>query len=168
MYWAFLTLRYMHILGAITLMGSTIFMRFALAPTLQLLPDEQQKNVHEAIRARWGMFVRGAALLLLLSGMINMVMIPANYTFTEGPSYGMLSGIKFLLSLFIFFFAEMLMGRSSLAQKFQAKRVFWLNVNLVLALTMVLIGGVLRFIPRVPKSEASTNQTAVRAIEPAK
>src|SRR5262245_39146305 len=77
MYWAFLILRYMHILGAIALMGSAIFMRFALAPSLKVLPDEQQKNMHEAIRARWGMFVRGATLLLLISGLANLIMYPA-------------------------------------------------------------------------------------------
>lgn len=169
MYWVFLTLRYMHILGAITLMGSAIFMRFALAPTLQLLPEEQQKNVHEAVRVRWGMFVRGATLLLLVSGIVNMGLVPAfNEISKDGPNYNMLAGIKFVLGLFIFFFAELLMGRSSLAQRFQAKRVFWLNVNLVLALTMVLIGGVMRFIPRQPKNAAPNNQTAVRVVEPAR
>ncbi len=169
MYWVFLTLRYMHILGAITLMGSAIFMRFALAPTLQLLPDEQQKNVHEAVRVRWGMFVRGATLLLLVSGLANMALIPANYDLSlKGPNYNMLAGIKFLLSLPIFFLAELLMGRSSLAQKIQAKRVFWLNVNLVLALAMVLIGGVLRFVDRVPKTKTPAIQQDVSRVEPAR
>lgn len=169
MYWAFLILRYMHILGAIALMGSAIFMRFALAPTLKLLPEEQQKNVHEAVRARWGMFVRGATLLLLISGLANLAMYPMNYTFPDKSiNYSMLAGIKFLLALPIFFIAELLMGRSSLAQKVQANRVFWLNVNLAFALVMVLIGGVLRFIPREPKNAPAINQTAATVVEPAR
>jgi uncharacterized membrane protein len=167
MYWAFLILRYMHILGAIALMGSALFMRFALAPAVQLLPEEQQKNLHQAVRVRWSMFVRGATLLLLVSGVANLGLIPANYSFPDKSiNYNMLAGIKFLLALPIFFIAELLLGKSSLAQKIQANRVFWLNVNLVLALVMVLIGGVLRFIDRVPKSAAPNNQTAVRVVEP--
>ena len=35
-----LVLRYMHILGAIALMGGTIFMRFALAPTAAQQEDQ--------------------------------------------------------------------------------------------------------------------------------
>lgn len=157
MYWAFLILRYMHILGAITLMGSAIFMRFALAPAVQLLPDEQQKNLHDAVRARWAMFSRGGMLLLLVSGLANLGMIPAN--FEVPPMYNMLAGIKFLLALPIFFLAELLMGKSALAQKIQANRKFWLNVNLTLALVMVLMGGVLRFIDRSPKNPRVENAT---------
>jgi len=42
-----LLLRYMHILGAIALMGGTIFMRFALRPVVVTLPLEEQKSAKE-------------------------------------------------------------------------------------------------------------------------
>jgi hypothetical protein len=79
-------------------------------------------------------------------------------------SYHMLIGIKFLLSIPIFFIAAFLSGRTAVAQKVQAKATTWMTVNLVLALIMVLLGGMLRFVLRVPKSDfqkpASHSQAA--------
>ena len=49
--------------------------------------------------------------------------------------------------------ASFLTGRGEMAKKFQAKRVMWLNVNLALAVLMVLIGGFLRFVGRDLKTE---------------
>jgi uncharacterized membrane protein len=40
LFWLLLILRYMHILGAIALMGGTIFMRFALRPVVVTLQPE--------------------------------------------------------------------------------------------------------------------------------
>lgn len=49
-----LILRYMHILGAIALMGGTIFMRFALVPTVPELDEKSRAALHEGVRSRWG------------------------------------------------------------------------------------------------------------------
>ena len=68
----------------------------------------------------------------------------------------MIVGIKFILALPIFFFASLLAGRSETAKKFQAKATFWMNVNLALALVMVLIGGLLKFVPRDYKPAPAT------------
>ena len=148
-----LVLRYMHILGAIALMGGTIFMRFALAPTVRELDPAARGAIHEQVRRRWVTFVMLAAALLLVSGIANLG-LASRYTFEPifGLSYHMIVGIKFLLALPIFLFASFLAGRSATAKKFQANSQFWMNVNLALALTMVLIGGALRFVPRELKS----------------
>src|SRR5262245_31627976 len=123
LFWLMLILRYMHILGAIALMGGTIFMRFALAPTVAGLDNETRQQVHEQVRSRWAKFVMIAATLLLLSGIINMALTPMNFQFTgwlTNQGYGILTGIKFLLALPIFLFASFLTGRSATAKKFQA------------------------------------------------
>jgi uncharacterized membrane protein len=147
-----LILRYMHILGAITLMGGTIFMRFALAPVVAGLDGQTKAKVHEQVRTRWSKFVMLAAGLLLVSGLINLG-LASQYKFDPvfGLSYNMVGGIKFLLALPIFLFASFLAGRSATATKFQANAVTWMNVNLALALVMVLIGGALKFVKREPK-----------------
>jgi hypothetical protein len=150
-----LLLRYMHILGAIALMGGTIFMRFALAPTVRELDAETRQKIHEQVRSRWAKFIMLAAAMLLLSGIANLG-LASRYAYKpifgmEG-GYHMIVGVKFLLALPIFLFASYLAGRSQTAKKFQASAVFWMNVNLVLALTMVLIGGWLRFVHREPKA----------------
>jgi hypothetical protein len=55
-----------------------------------------------------------------------------------------LFGIKFLLALAIFFLASVLTGHSARTQKFRDNRRLWLTVNLVLAVLVVCISGILR------------------------
>jgi hypothetical protein len=142
-------------------------MRFALAPTVRDLDPETRKTVHEHVRSRWAKFVMLAAALLLVSGIANLG-LAARYEykpiFGMNGGYHMIVGIKFLLALPIFLFASFLAGRSQTAKKFQANAQFWMNVNLALALTMVLIGGFLRFVYRVPKADRM-NVPAVSALE---
>ena len=154
-----LLLRYMHILGAIALMGGTIFMRFALAPTVRELDPAARAAIHEQVRRRWAKFVMLAATLLLVSGIANMVLTPMYYEVSgvvkDNGQYSMIVGIKFLLALPIFLFASFLAGRSATARKFQSSARLWMNVNLALALVMVLLGGYLKFAQRTPKQDAA-------------
>jgi len=154
-----LILRYMHILGAIALMGGAIFMRFALVPSVGEIDDKSRRDLHERVRSRWSKLVMISAAFLLISGIANLG-LAARYEFHGFVSYNMLGGIKFILALPIFYFASVLSGRSATAQKFQGNAKFWLNVNLVLALTMVLIGGLMRFTPRQLKT-AETDEAAM-------
>jgi uncharacterized membrane protein len=142
----------MHILGAIALMGGTIFMRFALVPVVPGLDEKSRAELHEGVRSRWAKFVMIAAAMLLISGVVNLG-LAYRYEFSIGKLYSMIAGIKLILALPIFLFASFLTGRSATAKKFQANRVMWLNVNLALAVLMVLIGGFLRFVGRDLKSE---------------
>jgi uncharacterized membrane protein len=152
-----LALRYLHILGAITLMGGTIFAYFAAVPGLEELPEKERATAHAAIRARWSKLVAIASLLLLVSGVVNMVVYATQFDLGDMKrAYSMWTGIKFLLALPIFFFAALLSGKSSLAQKIQANAKTFMALNLVLALSMVLIGGALRFIERRPKEPEGT------------
>ena len=148
-----LLLRYMHILGAIALMGATIFMRFALRPALGNVPPETRTALHEDVRRRWSKFVMLASALIFISGVANLG-LASRYEFKPvfGMSYHMIVGIKFLLALPIFFIAAFLTGRSPVAKRVQANAELWMTINLTLALLMVLIGGALKFVLRVPKS----------------
>src|SRR5437762_1675581 len=152
-----LILRYMHILGAIALMGGTIFMRFALRPVVVQLPAETKAMLHEEVRRRWARFVMLATLLILISGLTNL-MLTGRYVFEPvlgmPKGYQMLVGIKFLLALPIFFIAAILTGRTNMAKRMQANVEFWMNLNLTLALAMVLMGGLLKFVQRQPKRAA--------------
>lgn len=164
LFYLLLALRYMHILGAITLMGGTIFMRFALAPTVQTLEGSTRSEFHERIRARWSKFVMAASGLLLVSGLASMMLFTKSRYVMEGEigaKYAMIVGIKFILALPIFFIASLLAGRSETAKKVQAKAPFWMNVNLALALVMVLIGGLLKFVGREYKPSPATVSVSV-------
>ncbi|MCA9267075.1 MAG: hypothetical protein KDA41_01325, partial [Planctomycetales bacterium] len=108
----------------------------------------------------WIMFVMLSIALLLATGITNMVLIPKQNDFAEGPSYSMLAGIKFLLAMPVFFIVSTLLGRSANAEKFRQKSALWLNVALVLCLAIVLLGGYLRFVKRTPKTAANRSKTA--------
>jgi uncharacterized membrane protein len=166
-----LILRYMHILGAIALMGGTIFMRFALRPVVVGLPAESRAAILEQVRSRWAKFVMASAALLLISGLANLG-LAARYDYEPvlgmAKGYHMIVGVKFLLALPIFLFASFLTGRSETAKRFQANAETWMNVNLALALVMVLIGGGLKFVGRTPKQKepdrvAAANQFDLNA-----
>jgi uncharacterized membrane protein len=159
-----LILRYMHILGAIALMGGTIFMRFGLSPTLVQLPDAERAKLHEQVRSFWAKFIHISIALLLISGITNLG-LAAKYDFHGWP-YSMVGGIKMLLALPIFAIASLLAGRGNAAKKIQANPRLWLNINLALALSMVLIGGVLRFVPRDLKSAPPAATTPAAPSEP--
>jgi uncharacterized membrane protein len=161
--WLAIVLRWMHILAAITAVGGTIFMRMALAPSVGILPDEQRKALHEQVRSRWVKFVMGAILFLIVSGLYNFFRrlnagIPADYKML----YHGLFGIKFLLALVIFFLASALTGRAAALARFRQNAKFWLSVNLTLAVIVVCISGVLRFVPEYAAVPA-VNQTSHEA-----
>jgi hypothetical protein len=153
-----LALRYLHILGAITLMGGTIFMRLALLPTLQGLDGEKRSAVHDGVRSRWAMVVGIASGMLLISGIANLGLAARyDYRVPGDVSYSMLGGIKLVLALPIFVLAALLMGKTALAKKVQANAGLVLNINLVLAIILVLIGGWMKFSKRDIKEKYRPN-----------
>lgn len=153
--------RWMHILAAITAVGGTFFLRWALLPTVAELPADQQKVVHDGIRARWAIPVHASIGFLLLSGFYNFIFRSLPSHQGDGLYHG-LFGIKFLLALAIFFIATMLVGRSAAAQRFRQNRRFWLNVNVALAIAVVCISGVLRSLPvKVTPADSPAAQAEV-------
>lgn len=147
--------RWMHLLAAITAVGGTFFMRWALLPTVRQLPQAEQQTIHDGIRARWAMPIHASIGFLILSGLYNFVFRSLPQHQGDGLYHG-LFGVKFLLALAIFFIAEMLVGRSPAAQRFRQNRAAWLNVNVALAIAVVCISGVLRFLP--PKTAANDSR----------
>ena len=158
----------MHILGAITLMGGTIFMRFALRPVVVGLPPDTKLAIHEQVRSRWSKFVMLASALLLISGLTNLA-LAGRYNFESvlgmPKGYHMVVGLKFLLALPIFFIAALMTGRSSLAKRVQANAELWMNINLTLALVMVLIGGGLKFVRREPKGPPTSQVALIKLLD---
>lgn len=143
MYIVELILRWMHIFGAIILLGGTIFMRLAYVPGLQTLAEDQRRALHPAVRSRWAMWVMIAIAMLLISGIVNTILVAQRYDFPT-PVYHSLLGIKFLLALVIFWIASKLIGRSASAERFRERLPFWLNVNLILAILVVAMAGVMK------------------------
>ncbi len=142
--------RWAHILAAITAVGGTIYVRYALLPSVATLPDEQRRTLVEALRSRWSKAVMISIVFLLASGLYNFIVIARSLN-TSGeamqgikPMYHALFGVKFLLALGIFFIASALVGRSAAFEKVRANAKRWATVNVVLAVVLVCLSGYMR------------------------
>lgn len=157
-----LVLRWCHILSAIGLMGGAIFMRFALLPAAAAaeLDEASHARLRAGLRARWSGWVIAAAALLLFSGLTNFAMNESQLSFEQPTAYRILLAIKILLALPVLHIAMSLVGRSSLAERMRANARFWLTVNLLLATTIVGLGGAMRFFDRKPKPPRSAEAAA--------
>lgn len=149
-----LALRWLHILCAIALIGGTFFWRFALAPSLAALDETQRKQVQDAVRPKWARMVMITSAILLLSGLWNAVANIRQYEF-DGGLYHALVGVKLLLSLAIMFIAAKLSGRSESAERFREKQLFWLTINVILAVVLVCSAGFMKVTPHVAKAAAA-------------
>jgi len=138
-----LILRWLHIGPAIVLVGGTFFMLFVLHPATSVLADDQRANLRAAILKRWKMVVHFGVLLFLISGFYNYIVVLAPQHKGDGL-YHALMGVKMLLSVGVFFIAELLVGRTSLAEKLRQQLPKFLALNLALALAVILIGGFLK------------------------
>lgn len=134
--------RWLHILSAITAVGSIIYMRVAMVPAADAISDDQRRHLQETLRSLWVVPVHASVAFLFASGLYNIYVIETRF---EVPAlYHALFGIKFLLALVIFYIAITLSGRSNTAQRMRKEARFWLTVNMLLAVLLVCISGVLR------------------------
>jgi uncharacterized membrane protein len=152
MNWLAIFLRWIHIVAAITAVGGIIFMRFALLPSVQSLADDTRKALHEQIRSRWAKVVMLCIAVLLLGGLANYLIFVsaskapewADWKTVYGKTYHMVFGIKFLLAIMIFFVASALVGRADVFKPIRQNAKMWMTVNVILALIVVALSGILR------------------------
>jgi uncharacterized membrane protein len=143
--------RWLHILAAITAVGGTIFARVVVVPSLDELPSEQRAALHAAMRRRWSLVVAAAIGFLLLSGLYNIGVTSIQYRLPRW--YMPLFVIKFFLACIVFMVASLLVGKTAAAERVRTNARFWLNLNIVLAVLIVCLSGILRTAEKVPKRE---------------
>ena len=141
--------RWLHLLAAITAVGGTVFARFVVVPALDPLPPAERAGLHAAMRTRWSKIVALAIGFLLLSGLYNIVVISIEYRLPRW--YHPVFGVKFLLAFVIFMVASLLTAKSPASENVRRHLRFWLNLNIVLAVIVVMLSGVLRTAERIPK-----------------
>jgi uncharacterized membrane protein len=144
-----LVARWLHLLAAITAVGGTIFARAVVFPTLDELPVDDRKALHAALRARWSIIVAAAIGFLILSGLYNIGVTSIRFRLPRW--YMGVFGVKFVLALIIFTVASLLTGKTAAADEMRKNARFWLNLNIVLAVTVVCLSGVLRTAEKTPK-----------------
>jgi uncharacterized membrane protein len=139
-----LLFRWLHILAGMTAVGGTIFARFVVLPAHAGLTQQARESLHAEMRRRWSKIVMAAIGFLLVSGLYNFMQINQNYRELLPKYYQILFGIKFLLAMVVFAIASLLAGRTALADKLRTKARFWMSLNILLAVLIVCISGVLR------------------------
>jgi uncharacterized membrane protein len=144
-----LVLRWIHVLAAITAVGGAVFARFVVFPSLASLPEQDRDALHAVMRARWSKIIAAAIAFLLVSGLYNFMAIAMRYELPRW--YHPLFGIKFLLALAVFAIASLLAGKSPAAVALRGNARAWLNLNIVLAVLVVCLSGVLRTADKTPK-----------------
>lgn len=154
-----LVLRWLHIVGAVTLVGGAICWRMTLVPTVAELPDELRGTFAANLRRRWSKLVMISSGTLLVSGLVNFMFVVTR--FKVPPTYHMVFGIKFLLALAVFVLASLLAGRTSLAERLRQQERFWLSANMMLAIIVVCLGGMLKVSDRQAKPAQSSRLTSV-------
>ncbi len=154
MEYAALVSRWLHIIPAIVLVGGTVFMRFALLPAASD-EDERTTALLADVRNRWAKLIMISAFLLILSGVFNVAYIMMNYEVSPARYHGLLTG-KIVLAFAIFFLSSVLAGRSDAAKRWRENEAKWLTINMLLAIVLVCLAGVMKFTDRTPKESTST------------
>lgn len=139
-----LLFRWLHILAGMTAVGGTIFARFVVLPTHAGLAPQARESLHAEMRRRWSKIVMASIGFLILSGFYNYYLIVQSYREILPKWYHMLFGIKFLLAMVVFTVASLLAGKTALADKLRASAKFWMSLNILLAVLIVCISGILR------------------------
>lgn len=145
-------LRILHILAALVLGGGVAYQRLVVVPGL-LSAGQDPAEFLAQTRRKWAPWVGVCALALIAGGLANYLI--ANRAYDLPKLYHPLFGVKFLLAMGVIFIASVLTGRTSLADKFRARAKFWLSLNLLLVLAIVLIASAMRVLPKPPKASAA-------------
>ncbi len=136
--------RWAHILAAVVAVGGLVFLRYVLMPAAdEALREEEQTALRERLMVRWKKIVLTCITLLLISGFYNFFTISMAKAKTA-PVYHWLFGIKFLAALGVFFLASVLTGRSPGFAGMRSAPRRWLSVAAGLALTVILVSGILK------------------------
>jgi uncharacterized membrane protein len=138
-----LIFRWLHIGPAIVMVGGAFFMLFVLHPAISVLADDQRAQLRALIIKRWKLVVRTCVILFLVSGFYNYWVVQRPLHKGDGLYHGLM-GLKMLLAIAIFFIAELMTGRTKLAEKVRQQMPKFLGINLSMALVIVLISGFLK------------------------
>lgn len=146
--WAAVASRWFHIVGAIVAVGGAMFVRAIVLPSTRSLPADTAQTVRDAFRKRWSMVYGICILILLATGLYNYLFVAVPQHRGQGL-YNALIGVKIILAFAVFFLGSALVGRSPAFEGLRRNAPRWLIINIGLALVVVAIATVLKFIPTV-------------------
>ena len=159
-YFIALLSRVLHLTFAAVVFGGLIYLRFVYPPRPGTSDTDGEPNVD-----RRALFVSLNMLFLITSGLYNFVVLIKTYD-NLPKLYHPLFGIKVLLALGVMFIAALLAGKTSLAQRLQQNAKRWINVALALALSVFILGAVLRSLHELPGTRSAQAPVATEEAEP--
>ena len=151
-YFGALLSRVFHTACAATLLGGLVYMRLVLAPAT--VEGEREAALFHGRRKAWAMCVAVCTLLLLVSGVYNLILFLGVYK-NLPKLYHPLFGVKFLLSIGVMAIMAFVAGRTALAEKMRANLTGWLNLALALAITVFALGAMLRSFRDLPDARVA-------------
>ena len=151
--------RWLHIIPATILVGGTIYMRFVLVRPVR--EQGASDNLQDEMRSRWARLVMISIGLLLVSGLYNSAIKSINYDLDM--VYNGLLGIKILLGLVIFYLASLLAGRSDRAKRFRERQEYWLTIQCVLMIAVIMVAGYMKMM-NPPLKSGEDEVTVVRPL----
>ena len=144
-----------HLLVAILIAGSVFIQWRAVHPAVT--SEEGGEKVREGIRRRWAPFVHLGSLLLIVTGLYQLMvhgLATAEYqnenqkTLDDpGMPYHMLFGIKFLLAMGALFIGSAMVGRSEALAGIRRNGGMWLGLAVMLIIAVVVISRLLAGLP---------------------
>jgi len=144
--WGQVAIRWVHIVAAVAALGGAIFMRQIFLPASASLPDDARRQLRDDARRRFGRIFQIALGTLIATGLYNYLVVEIPRHKGQGAYHGLI-GAKMVLALAVFFLGSALTGRAAAFEGIRNRAPFWLGVNILLALAIILLAGIGRAIP---------------------
>lgn len=144
--------RWIHMLCAVTVIGSIIYYRFAVVVAeKRALPDGLPEEFKTALFKRWKLLLHPPIIFFLASGLYTYLMV-TRHLHEDQPLYHALFGVKFLLALAVFALYVVLTSTMKWSESLRQKNILW-TLLILGVIAIIGVGGVMRMLPTVPVAE---------------
>ena len=140
-----LVMRWLHIGGAIILIGSPFFIRLFLLPALADEEPARREAILERVNKPWRMFLGIVILTQIISG-VYWLLVVINLS-AEPPLYQLLLTVKLLAALGLFFLLSVLAGRATMFAPFRQAAKKWYSGCLICGIIIVMCAGAMHLMP---------------------
>lgn len=140
-----LIMRWIHISGAIILIGSPAFIRLFLLPALAGEEPAHRDAIIERINKPWRIFLGIVILTQIISG-VYWLLVVINLS-AEPPVYQALLTVKLLAALALFFLLSVLAGRATMFASFRQAAKKWYAGCVLCGIIIVMCAGAMRLMP---------------------
>ncbi len=137
----FILMRWVHIGSAALLVGGMALIVLSAGPARTLMDHTEAVSVFKKIEARFRWVLAAAVLGLIVSGVYQWVVFGQDYQQIGGLALSLLS-VKVLLATMLF----ALLWAFQVDSMLHPKAKLWRLINLSLAVLVVMLAGVLRYI----------------------